>query len=161
MALATNNGRADAGPEVARDDLRRGRAEMRSLGARTAEITAEIRELARLEAELAKAEMQENRGRLMAGSMNGAAAGALAFWILGFLGAAMTLGLMEIWPGWAAALATAGTFLLIATIAGLMARRHFKKFSPTPERTIASLREDARWARQLMKQSAESANSGR
>lgn len=152
------NGFKENAREV-REDVERGRSELRAIGARGREITEDFQELARLEAELAKAEMQENRRALARGSVNGAMAGVFAFWLLGFLGGAMTLGLMEIWPAWAAALATAGVFLLLAAITALMARSQFQKFSPTPRRTIESIREDIAWLRRLTKRNAGSANS--
>ncbi len=160
-ARASQDGSARAEQEAARRDINRGREEVRSLGADTAEITGELRELARLEMQLAMAEMADNRQRLMMGSASGIAAGVFAFWILGFLGVAMMFGLMEVWPNWAAALATAGVWLVLAAIAGLVARARFKAFSPTPKRTIASLKEDATWLRGLMKQSGASATNAR
>lgn len=156
---ATANGSFRDSARAVKDDVQRGRSELRALGARGAEISEDLRELARLEADLAKAEMQASRRALMSGSINGVLAGVFAFWILGFLGGAMTFALAEIWPTWAAALATAGAFLLIAAIAGLLARRKFKQFSPTPQRTIASIREDIAWLRRLTKQNAASVRS--
>lgn len=149
----------DSAEEV-RDDVTRGRSELRALGARGAEITDDLRELARLEAELARAEIEENRKHLQRGVTNGVMAGVFAFWILGFLGGAMTFGLMEVWPAWAAALATAGAFLLLAAIAGLMARSQLKQFSPTPKRALASIKEDIAWLRKLTMQSAASVRNG-
>lgn len=162
QSRASSNGATDGtGAEAAREDLRQGREEMRMLGARTAEITQELRELARLEMELARAEVAENRRLLMTGAVSGASAGLLGFWVLGFLGLAMTYGLAEVWPLWAAALATAGVFLVVAGIAAMVAKSRLADFSPTPKRTMASLREDLTWVRKLLKQSAASVNSGR
>ncbi|MGE3960056.1 MAG: phage holin family protein [Dehalococcoidia bacterium] len=147
--------------EAVRADVERGRSELRAIGARGREITDDLRELARLEADLARAELNDNRRALQSGAVSGTLAGVFAFWILGFLGGAMTFALNEFWPAWAAALATAGTFLVIAAVAGLIARSRFKQFSPTPRRTIASIREDITWLRTLTKQNAASASSGR
>lgn len=142
-----------------RDDVSRGRSELRALGARGREITDELRELARLEADLAKAEVDESRKALQRGAMSGAMAGMFAFWILGFLGLAMTIALAEVWPEWLAALATAGAFLVVSAIAGLIARSRIKKFSAMPKRTIASIREDIAWLRRLTRQNAASVSS--
>jgi len=165
MAVSNMNGSGSASfkenAQAVRDDVENGRAELRAIGSRSAEITEDLRELARLEAELAKAEMDESRQALKRGSINGILAGVFACWILGFLGGAMTFGLAEIWPAWAAALATAGAFLLIAAIAAMMARSQFKKFSVTPTRTIASVKEDIAWLRTLTKRNAASASSAR
>ena len=98
---------------------------------------------------------------MKSGAISGSIAGSFAFWILGFLGGAMTFALAEVWPAWLAALTTAGAFLVVAAIAGLVARSRFKQFSPTPRRTIASLREDIEWLRRLTTQNAASASSGR
>lgn len=163
MAIANRNGaRADQDARAeANEDLQRGREELRTLGARGAEIAEDLRELGRLEAELARAEIDENRKALMQGVMSGAVAALVGFWVLGLLGAAMTLALFAVVDEWLAALITAGVFLLVALIAGLVARSRFKKFSPTPKRTIASIREDVTWLRGLMKQSATSVSRGR
>ncbi|MCK9485611.1 MAG: phage holin family protein [Dehalococcoidia bacterium] len=161
MAITTDRSPTDgSSPDAVRDDVNRGREEVRSLGARTAEITEDLRELARREMALAQAEMADNRQRLMTGSTAGVAAGVFAFWLLGFLGLAMMFGLMEVWPEWAAALATAGAWLLLAAVAAFVARSRFKDFSPTPKRTMASLKEDAAWLRRLTRRNAGSANSG-
>ncbi len=166
MAVIPSTNNADgasfkANAQAVRDDVERGRAELREIGASGAEITDDLRELARLEAALAKAEIDESRQALTKGSMSGVLAGVFAFWILGFLGGAMTFALAEVWPAWAAALATAGVFVLVAAIAGIMARSEFKKFSVTPQRTIASIREDIAWLRRLTKRNAASVNSVR
>ena len=161
---STNNGEGasfKANAQAVREDVERGRVELRAIGASGAEITDDLRELARLEAQLAKAEIHDSRQALTKGSISGVFAGVFAFWILGFFGGAMTLALAEIWPAWAAALATAGAFLLVAAIAGIMARSEFKKFSVTPRRTIASIREDLAWLRRLTKRNAASVNSVR
>lgn len=167
MAVVPNtNGSGPTGSfkenaQAVREDVQRGRSELRAIGARGAEITDDLRELARLEAELAKAEVDENRKALQSGAISGVMAGVFAFWILGFLGGAMTFGLAEFWPLWLSALVTAGTFLLLAAITGIVARSRFKKFSPTPQRTIASIKEDLAWLRRLTKRNAASANSAR
>ena len=163
MAIAHRNGTSTDRDSraAATEDLQRGRRELRSLGARGAEIADDLRELSRLETELARAEMDESRSALTQGAISGAAAALIGFWVLGFLGAAMTFALAEIWDAWLAALVTAGVFLLVALVAGLIARSRFKKFSPTPKRTIASIREDVTWLRGLMKQSATSVSRGR
>lgn len=157
----TPDDQSESSPQAVREDLNRGRQEMRGIGAETADITRELRELARLELDLAKTEMAENRQRLVVGSGAGVAAGVFGFWILGFLGIAMMLGLMEVWPGWAAALVTAAAWLILAGIAAFVARSRFQQFSPTPKRAMASMKEDVTWARGLMKQSSASASSGR
>jgi uncharacterized membrane protein YqjE len=150
-----------AGAEVALADLERGRDEARELGAQTAEIAADVRELVRLEMELAKAEVAENRSRLMQGALGIGLATLFGFWLFGFLGWAAMSALAEVWPMWAAALATAGIWLVLAGIAVAFARMQLKEFNPTPERTLASLREDVAWARGLLKPNGVSGRNGR
>jgi len=160
LASDRRSGADQTSREEAREDLKRGRSELRDLGSRGAEIADELRQLGRLEAELAKAEIDQSRRALMAGTMSGGIAALVGFWVLGLLAAAMTLGLAEVMEMWLAALVSAGVFLVVALVVGLIARNRFKQFSPMPNRTMASLREDLTWLRKLMKQNAASVSKG-
>jgi uncharacterized membrane protein YqjE len=149
------------GPEAARDDLRRGREEARRLGASTAEIVSDLRELARLEMDLARAEMADNRSRLTSAIAGGTLAAVSGFWMVGFAGWAAMSALAEVWPAWAAALATAGGWLALALLAAGFAWLRMRRFSATPRRTLQSLREDIAWARGLTKPNGASGRNGR
>ena len=48
--------------------------------------------------------------------------------------------------GWAA-LIVAGVWLVIAAVLALVGRNKMKNFSPKPERTIETVKEDVQWAK--------------
>lgn len=143
------------------EEVARGREEIRGMGAAAAEIAGDFSELANLELALVRAEIADNLARLKQAGMFGGIAALFGFWVIGFLGVTMMLALALVWPDWLAALATAGTLLLITGIAGAIAYTRMKAFSPTPRRSLASIREDVAWARGLMKRNGGSASSGR
>jgi hypothetical protein len=134
---------------------RRAQAEIRALGGQVAGITDELRELARREATLARAEAQDNVAVATQGAAFGGGAGVLTLYVLGFLGLALTFGLAEFMPLWVSALITAVLFGLAAATLGTMAKSRFNQFSLTPQRTLRSLREDMQWARAQMKRNAQ------
>ena len=89
------------------------------------------------------------------GAAFGGGAGVLALYVLGFFGLALTFGLAEFLPLWAAALITAVLFGVTAAVLGTMAKSRFSQFSLIPTRTLRSLREDIQWARVQMKRNAQ------
>jgi hypothetical protein len=137
------------------EQWRRAQVEIRALGAQVGGITDELRELARREATLARAEAQDNMAAATQGAAFGGGAGVLALYVLGFFGLAITFGLAEFLPLWAAAMITAVLFAAAAGILGTMAKSRFNQFSLTPTRTLRSLREDMQWARAQMKRNAQ------
>jgi membrane protein implicated in regulation of membrane protease activity len=69
--------------------------------------------------------------------------GALAFYGLGALIAAVALGLAEALPGWLAALIVGVFLLLVAGLLALVARSQMRRAgSPVPEQAIQSARLD-------------------
>lgn len=110
--------------------------------------------LVREEIELAKAEVSQKVTKLLRGSAVGAAAGTFAFLavILILHGIAWLLG-EELFGGniWAGYFVTAGIFLLIAALAGLIAFRSVKAGSPpVPEQAI----EEAKLTKEMLEREA-------
>jgi uncharacterized membrane protein YqjE len=137
-----------------RERLKRGEEEARELGHNVADIAAEIRLLAAQEAELGMAEMKEQANYAVRGGIMGAVAFLMLNLVLVFLGLAILFALETALPFWAAALITAGIYLLVAAILGMVAMSFIKKVSFQPKRMINSLKEDVQWAKNLMTSNA-------
>jgi hypothetical protein len=113
----------------------------RSLADLVVDVSESASILVREEIELAKAEVSAKVSKLARGSAVGIAAGVFAFLALIMImhGIAWVLG-EELFSGniWAGYFVTAGVFLLIAALAGLIAFRALKAGSPpVPEQAIA------------------------
>ena len=119
----------------------------KSLGELVAQATKDLSTLVRKEVELAKTELSAEVGKAGKGAGMFGAAGAVGLYAIGFALLAATYGLGEVMPlGWAA-LIVAGFCLLVAGILALTGKRTMSSVSPKPERTIRTLKEDAKWAR--------------
>lgn len=126
----------------------------RTLADLVIDVSERASTLVREEIELAKAEISEKVGKILRGSAVGAAAGVFAFLALILIlhGIAWLLG-EELFNGniWAGYFVTAGIFLLIAALAGLIAFRSLKSGAPpTPEGAI----EEARLTREMLEKEA-------
>jgi uncharacterized membrane protein YqjE len=106
--------------------------------------------LVREEIELAKTEVSEKVGKILRGSVVGAAAGAFGFLALIMIlhGIAWLLG-EELFSGniWAGYFVTAGIFLLLAALAGFVAFRAVRAGAPpVPEQAI----EEAKLTKEML-----------
>ncbi|HET8566162.1 MAG TPA: phage holin family protein [Solirubrobacterales bacterium] len=115
--------------------------EERTLADLVVEVSENASTLVREEIELAKAEISHKVNKILRGSAVGVAAGTFAFLALILIlhGIAWLLG-EELFSGniWAGYFVTAGIFLLIAALAGLIAFRALKAGTPpVPEQAIA------------------------
>lgn len=127
-------------------DLTRETAEP-SLGELVGQATKELSTLVRKEVELAKAEMSVEVGKAGKGAGMFGGAGVTALYGLTFVSLAAMFGLGALMPlGWAA-LIVGAFFLLVTGILAMTGKKAFADFSPVPERTIKTLKEDAEWAR--------------
>ena len=137
-----------------KERLKRGEDEARELGHEVADIAAELRLLAAQEAELGAAEMKEQVSYAVRGAGMGLGAFLFADLVLVFLGLAIVFALETVVPMWAAALITAGIYLLVTAILAMLAMSALKKVSFQPKRMINSLKEDIQWAKNLMTSNA-------
>lgn len=126
----------------------------RSLADLVVDVSENASTLVREEIELAKAEISQKVAKLLRGSVVGIAAGTFAFLALILIlhGIAWLLG-EELFSGniWAGYFVTAGIFLLIAALAGLIAFRSVKAGSPpVPEQAI----EEAKLTKEMLEKEA-------
>jgi hypothetical protein len=118
-----------------------------SLGELVGQASKELSTLVRKEVELAKAELSSEIGKAGKGAGMFGGAGVAAMYGLTFLSLAAMFGLAAFMAiGWAA-LIVAAVYLLGAATLALRGKKAFTSFSPKPERTIKTLKEDAQWAR--------------
>jgi putative superfamily III holin-X len=121
--------------------------ESMSTGQLVGEIAGDLQKLLKQELELAKAEVQQEAGKAAtaAGMLGGAGLAGYLFVLLASLAAVFGLGnLMDL--GWAALIVAAGWGIVGAALFALGHAR-LRRVSPKPERTIQTMKEDARWAR--------------
>lgn len=118
-----------------------------SLGELVAQASADLSTLARKEVELAKAEIGAEVAKAGKGAGLLGGAGFLSHLALVFGAIAAMFGLGHWMPlGWAAA-AIATLFAVLASGMALAGKRTLGSLDPAPHRTIATLKEDASWAR--------------
>lgn len=118
-----------------------------SAGQLASEVAKDVSMLVRQEIALAKAELQveAKTAGAAAGALGGA--GFAGYFVLVFLSLALMWALDSLMPiGWAA-LIVAGIWAVIAAVLALVGRSKLKAFSPKPERTIETVKEDVQWAK--------------
>lgn len=111
------------------------------------DVGADVSLLVRQELALAKAELKEEavQAATSVGLLGAAGYAAAMAVLLGSFAAAFALG--TLWGlGWGA-LAMAGVWAVLALVLVVSGRSLLRSVSPKPERTVESLKEDARWAR--------------
>lgn len=118
-----------------------------SPGQLASEVAKDLSTLVRQEIALAKAELQ--REAKTAGTAAGAFGGAgfAGYFVLLFASLAAMWGLDALMPlGWAA-LIVAVVWGVVAAVLAVVGRKKLKAFSPKPERTIETVKEDVQWVK--------------
>ena len=114
------------------------------------DVLANIQDIVRGEVRLAKAELgEELNAARSAGLLIGAGAVAAIFSVL-FLLLACVYALGRVMPDWAAALIVAAIVAVAAAVTLGIGLKRFKTIKAAPE-TAASLKENVRWAKQLIR----------
>lgn len=113
-----------------------------STGELVTRLSEQTSRLVRDELRLAQAEMSQKakHGGIGAGLFG--AGGLLALFGLGTLIAAAVLALALALPAWAAALIVAAVLFVAAGIAALVGKKEIQQATPTPERTIETVKDD-------------------
>src|SRR6185503_4939408 len=111
--------------------------DQRSLGELVSLLSDQSSRLARMEIELAKAELAEKGKRYGIGAGAFGGAGAIGFYALGALTATLILLLAEAVDAWVAALIVTAVYAAIAGALALMGRNRIQEASPpVPEQAI-------------------------
>ncbi len=130
-------------------DVPRGGADRPLTGLLT-ELAQETTTLVRKEVELAKAEVSEKVTQATSGAVSLAAGGMVAFAGLIFLLLALTYYLATMMEPWLAALIVGGAVTLIGIILVSMGKSKLSAKNLQPNRTIATLQDDKRWAKEQL-----------
>jgi hypothetical protein len=125
----------------------------RSLSELVKQLSDQSTRLARMEVELAKAELQQKGKQIGIGAGAFGGAGAIGFYALGALTATFILALAEAVEPWLAALIVTVVYAAIAGILALVGKKRIEAGSPpTPERAIESTKEDVETAKRSAKE---------
>jgi hypothetical protein len=117
------------------------------------QLSEQSTRLARMEVELAKAELAQKGKLIGIGAGAFGAAGGLGFYAFGALTAALILGLAEALDAWLAALIVAVVYAAIAGVLALVGRGRVQAATPpVPERAIESSKEDVEAAKRSAKE---------
>ena len=114
------------------------------------DIVANVQEIIRSEVLLAKTEVKEagraaKAGQLLAGGIG------LAFYALGFLLLFLVYALATAIAAWAAALIVAVGLGIVAAVLLRIGIKRIKQVSPTPQKTVETMKDNVRWAKNQVK----------
>lgn len=109
--------------------------------------------LAKLEVQHGRQEMAQSLGHVKGGAINFALTAGLAVFAFITLLVFIILGLAALtgWPGWLWALIVFVVLGLLAAFFGWRGYQQVRQVKPTPEETIASVKEDIAWAKRLLR----------
>ena len=131
----------------------RGGAEEQSLAELTRQLSEQTTTLARMEVELAKAELQQKGRQIGIGAGAFGGAGLFGLYALGALTATLVLALAEAVDTWLAALIVTVLYAAIAGVLALVGRNRVKEGTPpVPERAVESTKEDVEAAKRSAKE---------
>ena len=123
----------------------------RSVAELLQDIVSNIQQIIRSEVLLAKTEVKEEArraakaGRLLAGGA------ALAIYALGFLLLCCVYALSAAIAAWAAALIVGAAIAIMAALLLRVGIRRLREVSPTPQKTVQTVKENVRWAKNQVK----------
>ena len=113
-----------------------------SLGELMIQLSSQTSRLVRDEMRLAQKEFVESAKHAGIGAGLFSAAGLVAVFGLGSLIAAVIAALSLALPVWAAALIVAVVLFAVAGVAALVSKKQLDQASPTPEMTVANVKQD-------------------
>jgi hypothetical protein len=129
------------------------RGDQQSLAELTRQLSEQTTTLARMEVELAKAELQQKGKQIGIGAGAFGGAGLFGFYAFGALTATLILALAEAVDPWLAALIVTVVYAAIAGVLALIGRNRVQEGTPpTPERAIESTKEDVDTAKRSAKE---------
>ena len=125
----------------------------RSISELVRQLSDQSSQLARMEVELAKAELQQKGKQIGIGAGAFGGAGAIGFYALGALTATFILALAEAVDAWLAALIVTVVYAAIAGALALIGKSRVEEGTPpTPERAIESSKDDVEAAKRSAKE---------
>jgi uncharacterized membrane protein YqjE len=144
MALATRR-------ETLGSQFREGREELREVAGEFAAMGGDVREIARTEVDLLRAEMREQLQLVTQTAMWGGVAAVTGLVALFFVGLTLMFALDTVMDLWLAALITTVIIGAIVAFAAMTAMKRARSISPMPRKTMQSVKEDVRCLDRVMK----------
>lgn len=117
----------------------------RSPGEIVKDIVQSAQEIIRSEVRLAKAEFREESRKAVRAGVSLGAGAVTALYGIGFLLAAIAALLALAMPWWAAASIIGGALSIAGVIGINTGLKRWTQVNPTPERTIADVKENVKW----------------
>lgn len=112
------------------------------------ELSQDTSHLVRQEIQLAQAEMKQKAKRVGVGAGLLGAAAVMGLAALGAGTALLIIAIAIVLPLWLSALAVTGFYVLVAGVLALAGGLGIRRATPLqPEQTVATLKEDAEWAK--------------
>jgi MFS family permease len=126
-------------------------AQQRSFAGVVEDIVGNVQGIIRSEVRLAKTEIREETAK--AGRASGILGGGavLALYALGFALLAGFFALEYVVAPWLSALIVAVVTGIVAAILGTMGWKRLKQAHPRPEKTIDTIKDNVKWAKELTK----------
>ena len=115
------------------------------------DIASNLTQMVQAEFRLAKSELKGGAEKVAGPTATLGAGVALAFYGLGFLLLAAVYALSLVMAGWLATLIVGGVLTVAAGILIGAGGTKLKRVNLTPDKTIRTLEEDVRWAKQQIK----------
>jgi uncharacterized membrane protein YqjE len=115
------------------------------------DIVGNIQEIVRAEVRLARSEIAEDARNAKSAGVWMAIAAVFGLGALGYALLSAVDGLALVMPNWAAALVVSVASGAVAAFALRGALAQLKRISPTPDKTIRSLKETVEWSKQQLK----------
>ncbi len=135
------------------------RDEERPLGELFSAVTAQLQQLVRKEMELARLETKVQIGQAGKGAAAFGAAGAIGFVGVILLASAAAWGLAEVMATGLAFLIVGVVLTAVAGVVALRGKAKLANFSPVPQQTVQTVKEDVESARVSLQRGVNSPNS--
>jgi uncharacterized membrane protein YqjE len=123
----------------------------RSLADVLHDIVRNVQEIVRSEVRLAKTELREEAAKAKAPTILLGAGGVATIFAVFFLLLSTVYALARVMPSWAAALIVAAGLVVVASMLLTAGMKGFKHVHPTPARTVETIQENVKWAKQHTK----------
>jgi uncharacterized membrane protein YqjE len=123
----------------------------RSLSDVLQDIIRNVQEIVRSEVRLAKTEVREEAAKAKTPTMLLAAGAVATMFTIFFLLLTIVYALARVMPNWTAALIVAAVLGVVAGMMLTAGMKGFKHVHRTPARTIETIQENVRWAKQQTK----------
>ena len=119
----------------------------RSIGAVLTDVVADVQQIVRAEARLARAEFREELVKARRGTAFLVVGGLIGTLAVGVVLLAAIYALAMIWPPWAAALTVAVVSLAVGGALAASGLRQLKSVTLSPDRTVNSVKENIQWVK--------------